>query len=441
MSAALSLTPPESDIPRPLTTTPPGSDPTPPNPDPVDQLSNDEWNEPIYIPEPSRNFPLNTFHWSVRTLHFLNTNNFWLAGDLHDWSFFKIRMLRWCDHATMCEVLQLVRSMQQADAPTLAIIQNRREARRLAALPIPPEVVQPKKRSKRRKIQPFPVFLVPEFFRALNPFELPISVRLATVLATRDVKCLGDLNNQPVSYLKMIKGCGTRSIIEMQLLIGQTATGGIFPQPPAIFSVPEPIRNQPPRDLPLSVRLANSLTALNVHTLGELHGRPEADLLLVKNCGPKTVAELRSLFQRAAAGEFSPPPDAADSGPVELVQLLDKLLASLPERDLKVLCLRLGGEPGEKMTLDAVGQVVQLTRERIRQIVKTCLRQLRQAGSHRLRWHLEEMIDRGREAGLPPLAELLEENLPPGTGRFRPAFYIRLIDKLQHAKPQSGEIE
>jgi len=60
-----------------------------------------------------------------------------------------------------------------------------------------------------------------------------------------------------------------------------------------------------------------------------------------------------------------------------LREALDRQLATLPSRDAKVLRMRFGLDDGDDQTLEEVGQVYGVTRERIRQIEAKALRRLR----------------------------------------------------------------
>lgn len=61
-----------------------------------------------------------------------------------------------------------------------------------------------------------------------------------------------------------------------------------------------------------------------------------------------------------------------------LGEKIDELLDYLSEREMQVLCMRYGLRDNESHTLKEVGQVLNLSRERIRQIEKSALRKLRQ---------------------------------------------------------------
>lgn len=61
----------------------------------------------------------------------------------------------------------------------------------------------------------------------------------------------------------------------------------------------------------------------------------------------------------------------------EKCEVLLKTVKSLKPRECKVICLRYGLEDGVYRTLDEVGQIYGVTRERIRQIEAKALKKLR----------------------------------------------------------------
>ena len=80
-------------------------------------------------------------------------------------------------------------------------------------------------------------------------------------------------------------------------------------------------------------------------------------------------------------GDFIP--DEGQLSPVDqaskqlLKDHLDEVLGTLTEREAKVLKLRFGLEATKQMTLEEVGKVFGVTRERIRQIEAKALRKLK----------------------------------------------------------------
>ncbi len=86
-------------------------------------------------------------------------------------------------------------------------------------------------------------------------------------------------------------------------------------------------------------------------------------------------------------GDFIP--DDSQMSPVDaaskqlLKDHLEEVLGTLSEREAKVLKLRFGLEGGKQMTLEQVGKVFGVTRERIRQIEAKALRKLRHPARRR----------------------------------------------------------
>ena len=80
-------------------------------------------------------------------------------------------------------------------------------------------------------------------------------------------------------------------------------------------------------------------------------------------------------------GDFLPDENAPEpteaASQVLLKEQLNQVLGTLTEREEKVLRLRFGLEDGRSRTLEEVGQMFNVTRERIRQIEAKALRKLR----------------------------------------------------------------
>mgnify|MGYP000437795680 CR=1 FL=1 len=105
--------------------------------------------------------------------------------------------------------------------------------------------------------------------------------------------------------------------------------------------VPSEERGQLIAAFPLSVRLAKVLEAANVRLSGDLHGRSFTQFASVRNCGKKTIDELREIVRSLQVGgsETLPPPAVRRDPNVVQVSsgMRDVLLAELP------LSVRLGG--------------------------------------------------------------------------------------------------
>ena len=67
-----------------------------------------------------------------------------------------------------------------------------------------------------------------------------------------------------------------------------------------------------------------------------------------------------------------------------LKEHLAEVMATLPHREVRILCLRYGMPDGERYTLQEVGKKVGVSRERVRQIEAQALRRLRQPHIQRL---------------------------------------------------------
>jgi RNA polymerase primary sigma factor len=86
--------------------------------------------------------------------------------------------------------------------------------------------------------------------------------------------------------------------------------------------------------------------------------------------------------------------DEAAVGPDELVakaagrEALEQVLAALPERQRQVLILRFGLDAGTPRTLEEVGAVMGISRERARQLERATLAALR---SPEIRARLEDL--------------------------------------------------
>src|SRR5437868_9286205 len=96
---------------------------------------------------------------------------------------------------------------------------------------------------------------------------------------------------------------------------------------------------------------------MGINRLGELQGVSVIEFWKERNCGKRTVEELRRLLERIAAGEFQSPRKeftTADAG--EMIESLEKILEKLPlPRDRKIFLMRLGAETEEAPILKDVG--------------------------------------------------------------------------------------
>lgn len=156
------------------------------------------------------------------------------------------------------------------------------------------------------------------------------------------------------------------------------------------------------------VETINKLIRISRQLLQELGREPSADEIAAEmDLTPEKVREIQKIAQEPVSletpigeeddshlGDFIPDEDAlapADAAAYELLkEQLEDVLDTLTEREENVLRLRFGLDDGRTRTLEEVGKVFGVTRERIRQIEAKALRKLRHPSrSKRLKDFLE----------------------------------------------------
>lgn len=193
-----------------------------------------------------------------------------------------------------------------------------------------------------------------------------------------------------------------------------------------------------PSDLPISVRLEGVLAALGVRKLGDLTGKSYRDIVLMKNCGRKTITELRLLLERASAGEFvASPKELAKMGWADLPAQLDELVQELPKRVRQIAEARLGPPSKQAPTLEVVGTKFKLTRERVRQVMVLVSEDLLRAGGIRLKTQAQRIAAFCEESVCPLTPELLQRWVGGKKWNFQhdPAFYVRLMGLIYSNLP------
>lgn len=156
------------------------------------------------------------------------------------------------------------------------------------------------------------------------------------------------------------------------------------------------------------VETINKLIRISRQLLQELGREPSADEIAAEmDLTAEKVREIQKIAQEPVSletpigeeddshlGDFIPDEDAlapADAAAYELLkEQLEDVLDTLTEREENVLRLRFGLDDGRTRTLEEVGKVFGVTRERIRQIEAKALRKLRHPSrSKRLKDFLE----------------------------------------------------
>jgi hypothetical protein len=151
----------------------------------------------VTVPENVRRLPLFDLALPVRLEHILHRRGVHCLGDLDAVPVENLLGMRDCGVKTVASLLHLIERAATADEHS-----------------------------------PSPLyFSVTENVRHLNPFDLPLSVRLEGILQRRGVHCLGDLHATRVKELQRLGQCGVRSISELKRLIGRAAAGEFFTPP------------------------------------------------------------------------------------------------------------------------------------------------------------------------------------------------------------------
>jgi len=123
-----------------------------------------------------------------------------------------------------------------------------------------------------------------------------------------------------------------------------------------------------------TVRLLNVLKSENIIYIRDLLNYSSASLLRLPNFGKKTLVDLAKSLT-STYQEFNQSTSLLTDGvaDITLFDHLTKTLSSLPETPKKIIIARLGADGNNPLTLQQLGDVYGITRERIRQIEKKYL--------------------------------------------------------------------
>jgi hypothetical protein len=289
----------------------------------------------------------------------------------------------------------------------------------------------------------FDVIVIPPELHELPVSELNTSVRLHNVLVSNNLRYLGVLNGLPFSRVGALKNCGVKCLRELRDLVRGMQNGGNFFRPqatrgPDFISIPAEACEIRASDLPITARLASILQYMNVQRLGDLDGKAFVDLLKIKNCGRKTLKELTGLLKRVEAGDFQPPTGSfSASALTDVIRLLDRLLMEMSPRDREVLLLRFDTHAGKRLTFAAIASKLQLSSERIRQIIQKRLGTLLKSSGPRLIVYLKGIADLCHQLACPLTPMLFahwvdQYSVQP---QFPLTFYVPLLGQLNHDIP------
>ena len=134
-------------------------------------------------------------------------------------------------------------------------------------------------------------------------------------------------------------------------------------------------RDIPAERIGLSVRGLRAASALGLETALDVACCKMERVIRLKNAGRATALHMREAVALAISHEEMPNPTAKSAK--ELMTEVNQALMTLPKRDRFVVEQRLGLWDGLGETLEEIGEILGLTRERVRQIQKKSIRLLR----------------------------------------------------------------
>ncbi len=160
----------------------------------------------IFIPEEARDTPLATFPLSVRLRHVFAARGIRLAGQLQGKALADFLAFRNCGRKTVTELQALVGTIQRA--PRTSASSGEFSAAQETSPPV-----------RARAL------FVPASAQAINPFDLPLSVRLEGTLRRRNIVRLGDLDGVSLSEFRRMENVGKKTIEELVRIIERAAHG------------------------------------------------------------------------------------------------------------------------------------------------------------------------------------------------------------------------
>jgi Sigma-70, region 4/Bacterial RNA polymerase, alpha chain C terminal domain len=274
------------------------------------------------------------------------------------------------------------------------------------------------------------------------------SVRLRNVCRYAGIRVLGQLNGRTLVDFGKLRNCGKKTVIELQQLVRRLQGVADVPQvqdaarhDPNVLNVNKSVRSLSLNELPMSKRLESVLSERGWHQLDDLHGVNTTELLKARNCGRKTISELKQLLARADAGEFTPVPSTSSSDPLTtVVRLTNAGMGSVIDRDREIVRQRLFGEKGGPRTLEDVGEQFGMTRERVRQIVKGAFERVRRSSGPILARALEALAKEHNASVVPITVPLLAQRLSTAkhASAWPELFYIYVLDRIAPFIPVWG---
>ena len=146
--------------------------------------------------------------------------------------------------------------------------------------------------------------------------DFDLSVRTRNALRKMNIRTLSDLVATTEAELRNFKNFGEASIEEIRAMLAQrglrlgqiteeqqsAAKKAVYDQLRAQTGGDDSTLNRSVNDLNLSVRARKALTLLNVHSIGDLCMRTEAELMGVKNFGMTSLLEIKNKLAEVGLG-------------------------------------------------------------------------------------------------------------------------------------------
>jgi hypothetical protein len=247
----------------------------------------------------------------------------------------------------------------------------------------------------------------------------------------------GDIHGTPLQEVKDLRGCGPTTVRELLALVtskgGRLATPDVFgvrgleiPQEPTLRVTPA-ATGLDPFSLPLPIRVEKTLRNMGIQRLGELDGKQVDQLLVQRQFGTKSLAQLREIIKKANEGFYGfPGKKGAICDPANLLIYVDAAIAKMPAAMQSILRLRHADKP---RTLEEVGaRCGRITKQRVWQQLEKAYRLLRHGGPRfpRAMASLAQRFNRQH----PLTADRLRILSLPWVFKEAPAFYASLLDDL-----------
>jgi hypothetical protein len=125
----------------------------------------------------------------------------------------------------------------------------------------------------------------------------------------------------------------------------------------------------------------------------------------------------------------------------ELAQAIDHGFGQLSKRDRRIYETRLVGKNGRRQTLRELGTENDMTRERVRQIVREGTQRIRREGGPKFVRALEAVAAECKKRGVPLTLHQLSEWFGKCSGlRHSPQFYVGMLYHTDHYWMMAGSV-